>query len=130
MHDVHLQKTKKFSAVGYGPVIKSMRTHTTVTEPALIRFDQAQDDVVLQAIWAPCRATSSSVLESERTIMGAISASDLLRFRSLGRDPTGVRARQRRSYKPSALSSDTRFPRSGAVDDQAQAPLLVIDGGA
>ena len=50
---------KKFNAAEYGPVIRSIDMHTTVTEPALIRFDQAQDNLVLEAIWAPCRAVSS-----------------------------------------------------------------------
>jgi len=103
MHDVHIQK--KFNAAEYGPVIRSMDMHTTVTEPALIRFDQAQDNVVLEAIWASCKGVSSSVLKSERTIMGAINASHLLQFRALGQDPTTVRAWQRRSYKPSAFNA-------------------------
>ena len=50
--------------------------------------------------WAP-------VLESKRTIMGAISAADLLQFHALGQDPTAVRAWQRCSYKPITVSPDT-----------------------
>ena len=50
--------------------------------------------------WAP-------VLESSRTIVGAISASDLLQFHALGQDPTAVRAWQRCSYKPISVSPDT-----------------------
>ena len=50
--------------------------------------------------WAP-------VLESSCTIVGAISASDLLRFHALGQDPTAVRAWQLCSYKPISVSPDT-----------------------
>ena len=50
--------------------------------------------------WAP-------VLESKRTIVGAISASDLLQFHVLGQDSTAVRAWQRCSYKPISVSPDT-----------------------
>ena len=50
--------------------------------------------------WAP-------VLESRRTIVGAISASDLLQFHAQGQDPTAVRAWQRCSYKPIIVSPDT-----------------------
>ena len=50
--------------------------------------------------WAP-------VLESKRTIVGAISASDLLQFHAQGLDPTAVQAWQRCSYKPITVSPDT-----------------------
>ena len=50
--------------------------------------------------WAP-------VLESKRTIMGAISAADLLQFHAQEQDPTAVRAWQRCSYKPITVSPDT-----------------------
>ena len=50
--------------------------------------------------WAP-------VLESSRTVVGAISASDLLQFHALGQDPSAVRAWQRCSYKPISVSPDT-----------------------
>ena len=50
--------------------------------------------------WAP-------VLESKRTIMGVISASDLLQFHAQGRDPTAMRAWQLCSYKPINVSPDT-----------------------
>ena len=50
--------------------------------------------------WAP-------VLESKRTIVGAISASDLLQFHAQGQNPSAVRAWQRCSYKPIIVSPDT-----------------------
>ena len=50
--------------------------------------------------WAP-------VLESRRTIVGAISASDLLQFHAQGQDPTAVRAWQICSYKPISVSPET-----------------------
>ncbi len=46
------------------------------------------------------------VLESKRTIVGAISASDLLQFHALGQDPNAVRAWQRCTYKPITVSPD------------------------
>ena len=49
----------------------------------------------------------AGALESKRTIVGAISASDLLQFHALGQDPTAVRAWQRCSYKPIIVSPDT-----------------------
>ena len=50
--------------------------------------------------WAP-------VLESKRTIVGVIAASDLLQFHAQGQDPTAVRAWQLCSYKPISVSPDT-----------------------
>ena len=50
--------------------------------------------------WAP-------VFESSSTLVGAISASDLLQFHAQGLDPTAVRAWQRCSYKPITVSPDT-----------------------
>ena len=50
--------------------------------------------------WAP-------VLESKRTIVGVIAASDLLQFHAQGKDPTAVRAWQLCSYKPISVSPDT-----------------------
>ena len=50
--------------------------------------------------WAP-------VLESALTIVGVISAADLLRFHAQGQDPTAVRAWQLCSYKPITVSPDT-----------------------
>ena len=47
------------------------------------------------------------VLESKRTIVGVISASDLLQFHAQGQDPTGVRAWQLCSYKPISVGPDT-----------------------
>ena len=50
--------------------------------------------------WAP-------VLESKRTIVGVISASDLLQFHAQGKNPTAARAWQLCSYKPISVSPDT-----------------------
>jgi len=50
--------------------------------------------------WAP-------VLESKCTIVGVISASDLLQFHAQGQDPAAVRAWQLCSYKPITVSPDT-----------------------
>ena len=49
----------------------------------------------------------AGALESKRTIVGAISASDLLQFHAQGQNPTAARAWQRCSYKPIIVSPDT-----------------------
>ena len=49
--------------------------------------------------WAPVR-------ESNGTLVGAISASDLLQFHAQGLDPTAVQAWQRCSYKPITVGPD------------------------
>jgi predicted transcriptional regulator len=50
--------------------------------------------------WAP-------VVESNRTVVGVISAADLLQFHAQGRDPTAMRAWQLCSYKPITVRPDT-----------------------
>ena len=64
--------------------------------------------------WAP-------VLESKRTIVGVISASDLLQFHARGQDPTAVRAWQPCGYKLITVSSDTPVSEV-ATDDREQDP--------
>ncbi|MGZ5131609.1 MAG: CBS domain-containing protein [Caldimonas sp.] len=50
--------------------------------------------------WAP-------VLESRRTIVGVVSAADLLQFHAQGRDPTATRAWQLCTYKPVTVGPET-----------------------
>jgi len=50
--------------------------------------------------WAP-------VVESGQTVVGVISAADLLQFHAQGRDPAAVPAWQLCSYKPITVSPDT-----------------------
>ena len=67
------------------------------------------DDTVasVEALFAREGLSWAPVLESALTIVGVISAADLLRFHSQGQDPTAVRAWQLSSYKPITVSPDT-----------------------
>ena len=49
--------------------------------------------------WAP-------VLDAGRTLLGVISASDLLQFHAQGRDPATVRAWQLCTYRPISVQAD------------------------
>ena len=73
--------------------------------------------------WAP-------VLESKRTIVGAISAADLLQFHTQGQDPTAVRAWQRCSYKPIIVSPDTPVSEVARLMIESNIHhVVVIDSG-
>ena len=73
--------------------------------------------------WAP-------VLESALTIVGAISASDLLRFHAQGQDPTAVRAWQLCSYKPITVSPDTPLSEVARLMIESNIHhVVVMDGG-
>ena len=73
--------------------------------------------------WAP-------VLESALTIVGAISASDLLRFHAQGQDPTAVRAWQLCSYKPITVSPDTPVSEVARLMIESNIHhVVVMDGG-
>ncbi len=73
--------------------------------------------------WAP-------VLESRRTIVGAISASDLLQLNAQGQDPTAVRAWQRCSYKPISVSPDTPVSEVARLMIESKIHhVVVMDGG-
>ena len=67
------------------------------------------DDTVaeVESLFARQSLSWAPVLESRRTIVGVISASDLLLFHAQGQDPTAVRAWQLCSYKPISVSPDT-----------------------
>ena len=67
------------------------------------------DDTVasVEALFAREGLSWAPVLESALTIVGVISAADLLRFHSQGQDPTAVRTWQLSSYKPITVSPDT-----------------------
>lgn len=66
------------------------------------------DDTVaeVESLFARQDVSWAPVLESKRTIVGVISASDLLQFHARGQDPSAVRAWQLCSYKPIAVSPD------------------------
>ena len=61
----------------------------------------------VEALFVRHSLTWAPVLESNGTIVGAISASDLLQFHAQGLDRTAVQAWQRCSYKPITVSPDT-----------------------
>ena len=73
--------------------------------------------------WAP-------VLESSRTVVGAISASDLLQLNAQGQDPSAVRAWQRCSYKPISVSPDTPVSEVARLMIESKIHhVVVMDGG-
>ena len=73
--------------------------------------------------WAP-------VLESSRTVVGAISASDLLQLNAQGKDPSAVRAWQRCSYKPISVSPDTPVSEVARLMIESKIHhVVVMDGG-
>ena len=69
--------------------------------------------------WAP-------VLESKRTIVGVISASDLMQFHAQGKDPTAVQAWQLCSYKPVTVSPDTPLSEVARVMLERKAHHVVV----
>ena len=69
--------------------------------------------------WAP-------VLESKRTIVGVISASDLMQFHAQGKDPTAVQAWQLCSYKPITVSPDTPLSEVARVMLERKAHHVVV----
>ena len=69
--------------------------------------------------WAP-------VLESKRTIVGVISASDLMQFHAQGKDPTAVQAWQLCSYKPITVSPDTPLREVARVMLERKAHHVVV----
>ena len=69
--------------------------------------------------WAP-------VLESKRTIVGVISASDLMQFHAQGKDQTAVQAWQLCSYKPITVSPDTPLSEVARVMLERKAHHVVV----
>ncbi len=53
--------------------------------------------------WAPVLDSGRDVL----TVLGVVSASDLVRFRAQAEDPDSVRAWQLCTYKPISVTADT-----------------------
>ena len=71
------------------------------------RVDMDDTIAAVEALFVRQALSWAPVLESNGTIVGAISASDLLQFHAQGLDPTAVQAWQRCSYKPITVSPDT-----------------------
>jgi predicted transcriptional regulator len=67
------------------------------------------DDTIaeVERLFAERRLSWAPVLESKRTIIGVISAADLLQFNAQARDPTTVQAWQLCSHKPISVGPDT-----------------------
>lgn len=61
----------------------------------------------VERLFAEQRLSWAPVLESRRTVIGVISAADLLQFNAQTRDPTIVRAWQLCTYKPISVGPDT-----------------------
>jgi signal-transduction protein with cAMP-binding, CBS, and nucleotidyltransferase domain len=73
--------------------------------------------------WAP-------VLESRRTIMGVISATDLLQFHAQRRDPNEVRAWQLCTYKPISVGADTPASEVARLMIERKIHHVVVTDGA
>ena len=69
--------------------------------------DMADTIAAVEALFVLHSLSWAPVLESGSTLVGAISASDLLQFHAQGLDPAAVQAWQRCSYKPITVSPDT-----------------------
>jgi predicted transcriptional regulator len=67
------------------------------------------DDTVadIEALFADKGLTWAPVLESGRTVIGVISAADLLQFRAHGREPAAARAWQLCTYRPITVAAHT-----------------------
>ena len=76
-------------------------------EPQVCSVDMEDTIAAVEALFVRQALSWAPVLESNGTIVGAISASDLLQFNAQGLDPTAVQAWQRCSYKPISVSPDT-----------------------
>ena len=61
----------------------------------------------VERLFAERRLSWAPVLESKRTVIGVISAADLMQFNAQGRDPTSVRAWQLCTYKPIGVGPET-----------------------
>ena len=72
--------------------------------------------------WAP-------VLESKRTIVGVISASELLQFHAQKQDPTAVRAWQLCGYKPMSVSPDTPVSEVARLMIESKIHHVVVTNG-
>ena len=76
-------------------------------EPQVCSVDMEDTIAAVEALFVRRALSWAPVLESNGTIVGAISASDLLQFHVQGLDPAAVQAWQRCSYKPISVSPDT-----------------------
>ncbi|MGZ8256031.1 MAG: CBS domain-containing protein [Burkholderiaceae bacterium] len=61
----------------------------------------------VERLFAERRLSWAPVLESKRTVIGVISAADLMQFNAQARDPMSVRAWQLCTYKPISVGPDT-----------------------
>lgn len=67
------------------------------------------DDSVaeIEELFATHKLSWAPVMDSDRNAIGVVSATDLLKFHALGRDPQAVPAWQLCSYKPITVGIDT-----------------------
>lgn len=95
-------------------------------------FSVDMDDSVaaVERLFAEHKLSWAPVLESRRTIVGVISASDLLQFRARGQDPSAIRAWQLCTYKPVMVGPDTplRDVARQMIERQIH-HVVVVEGG-
>ena len=69
-----------------------------------VDIDARIDEV--ERLFAERRLSWAPVLESKRTVIGVISAADLMQLNAQARDPTSVRAWQLCTYKPISVGPE------------------------
>ena len=92
------------------------------------RVDMDDTIAAVEALFVRQALSWAPVLESNGTIVGAISASDLLQFHAQGLDPTTVQAWQRCSYKPITVSPDTPISDVARLMIESKIHHVVVTG--
>jgi predicted transcriptional regulator len=89
------------------------------------------DDTIaeVERLFAERRLSWAPVLEARHTVIGVISAADLLQFNAQARDPTTVRAWQLCSYKPISVAPDTPIHEVARLMDEHQIHHVVVRDG-
>ena len=89
------------------------------------------DDTIaeIERLFAERRLSWAPVLEARHTVIGVISAADLLQFNAQARDPTTVRAWQLCSYKPISVAPDTSIHEVARLMDEQQIHHVVVRDG-
>ncbi|CAG1013635.1 hypothetical protein BURC_00475 [Burkholderiaceae bacterium] len=89
------------------------------------------DDTVAQVelLFAEKKLSWAPVAEGGRSVLGVISAADLLQFHAMGGDPAAVKAWQLCTYKPISVSPDTPLDEVARLMIERQVHHVIVDGG-
>jgi predicted transcriptional regulator len=90
------------------------------------------DDTIaeVERLFAERRLSWAPVLEAGHTVIGVISAADLLQFNAQARDPTTVHAWQLCSYKPISVAPDATIQEVARLMDEHQIHHVVVRNDA